>query len=115
MTYSELLFIKAEAAERGSSRDRLRASTRRRSRRRWSSGASRRRTSPRTSRRPGVAYNPGADGIKKIAYEKWVSLYNLETEACAEFRRLDFRCCGLARRPSRPRLTRMTYPTSRIR
>jgi len=40
--------------------------------------------------RPGVAYVPGAQGLKQIAYEKWVSLFNLETEAYAEYRRLDY-------------------------
>jgi len=33
---------------------------------------------------------PGAQGLKQIAYEKWVSLFNLETEAYAEYRRLDY-------------------------
>ena len=35
-------------------------------------------------------YQGGAAGLKQIAYEKWVSLFNLETEAYAEYRRLDY-------------------------
>jgi hypothetical protein len=31
-----------------------------------------------------------ATGLKQIAYEKWVSLFNLENEAYAEWRRLDY-------------------------
>ena len=53
--------------------------------RRWSSGASRRRRLLPTSRR-----TPTRAGLKQIAYEKWVSLFNLETEAYAEYRRLDY-------------------------
>jgi len=90
MTYSELLFIKAEAAERG-----------------WIAGsAAAFYTDAITASmeqwgvapaaiaaylaRPGVAYVPGAQGLKQIAYEKWVSLFNLETEAYSEYRRLDY-------------------------
>ncbi|HET9797852.1 MAG TPA: SusD/RagB family nutrient-binding outer membrane lipoprotein, partial [Gemmatimonadaceae bacterium] len=39
---------------------------------------------------PGVVYAGGAQGMKQIAYEKWVALFNQETEAYAEYRRLDF-------------------------
>ena len=90
MTYSELLFIKAEAAERG-----------------WIAGpAATYYTQAITASMeqwgvapaaiaaylasPGVVYVPGAQGLKQIAYEKWVSLFNLETEAYAEYRRLDY-------------------------
>jgi hypothetical protein len=39
---------------------------------------------------PGVAYKGGPAGLKQIAYEKWVALFNLETEAYSEYRRLDY-------------------------
>ena len=37
-----------------------------------------------------VTYKGGAAGLNQIAYEKWVALYNQETEAYAEWRRLDY-------------------------
>jgi hypothetical protein len=37
-----------------------------------------------------VPYIPGATGLKQIAYQKWVALFNLETEAYAEWRRLKY-------------------------
>ena len=89
MTYSELLFIKAEAANRG-----------------WTAGDAKSlyeqaitasmeqwEVSPTAIAaylaKPGVAYT-AANGLKQIAYEKWVSLFNLENEAYAEWRRLDY-------------------------
>jgi hypothetical protein len=89
MTYSELLFIKAEAAQSG-----------------WISGsAATFYTQAITASmeqwgvpqaqidaylaQPGVQYS-NANGLKQIAYEKWVSLFNLENQAYAEWRRLDY-------------------------
>jgi hypothetical protein len=89
MTYSEVLFIQAEAAQRG-----------------WTAGNAKSLyeqaiTASMTQwgvaaadiaaylAKPGVVYNP-AIGLKQIAYEKWVSLFNLENEAYAEWRRLDY-------------------------
>ena len=90
MTYSELLFIKAEAASAGGSRVRLRRSTGRRSAASMEQWGVAPAAIAAYLATPGVAYTPGANGLKKIAYEKWVSLFNLETEAYAEYRRLDF-------------------------
>jgi hypothetical protein len=36
-----------------------------------------------------VAYTGGAAGIQQIAYQKWIALYNQETEAFSEWRRLN--------------------------
>jgi len=90
MTYSELLFIKAEAAERGfiaGSAAQFYADAITASMEQW--GVSAANTAAYLAS-AGVAYQGGAAGLKQIAYEKWVSLFNLETEAYAEYRRLDF-------------------------
>jgi hypothetical protein len=89
MTYSELLFIKAEAAERGWITTGTAASFYNAaitaSMEQW--GVSAAATATYLA---GRAYVPGTTGLKQIAYEKWVSLFNLETEAYAEYRRLDY-------------------------
>ncbi|MEO8564161.1 MAG: SusD/RagB family nutrient-binding outer membrane lipoprotein, partial [bacterium] len=90
MTYSELLFIKAEAAERGwitGSAAALYTDAITASMEQW--GVSSADITAYLAK-PGVAYTPGANGMKQIAYEKWVSLFNLENEAYAEYRRLNF-------------------------
>ena len=90
MTYSELLFIKAEAAERGfiaGSAATFYTQAITASMEQW--GVSPAAIATYLAR-PGVAYVAGAQGLKQIAYEKWVSLFNLETEAYAEYRRLDY-------------------------
>jgi hypothetical protein len=90
MTYSELLFIKAEAAERGfiaGSAAQFYTDAITASMEQW--GVSAANTAAYLAK-PGVAYQGGAAGLKQIAYEKWVSLFNLETEAYAEYRRLDY-------------------------
>jgi Starch-binding associating with outer membrane len=91
MTYSEVLFIKAEAAERGLVgtpgqaaafyTEAIRASLQQ-----WGIEAA---DITAYLARPQVAYKGGAAGIQQIAYEKWVALYNQETEAWSEYRRLD--------------------------
>jgi len=91
MTYSELLFIKAEAAQRGwigtpaqaaqYYTDAITASMEQ-----WGVSSADIAT---YLAKPGVAYS-AANGLKQIAYEKWVSLFNLENEAYAEWRRLDY-------------------------
>jgi len=90
MTYSELLFIRAEAAERGwitGSAATFYNAAITASMEQWGvSGAD----IATYLARPGVAYTPGANGMKQIAYEKWVSLFNLENQAYAEYRRLDY-------------------------
>jgi hypothetical protein len=90
MTYAEVLFIKAEAAELG-----------------WIPGpASTYYNAAITASmeqwgiapadiatylaKTNVQYKGGAAGLQQIAYEKWVALFNQETEAYAEYRRLDY-------------------------
>jgi len=90
MTYSELLFIEAEAAELGwiaGSPAQLYADAITASMEQWGVDAA---STAAYLASPGVAYQGGAAGLKQIAYEKWVSLFNLETEAYAEYRRLDY-------------------------
>jgi hypothetical protein len=90
MIYPELLFIKAEAAERGwitGSAATFYTQAITASMEQW--GVSAAQITAYLAR-PGVAYTPGANGLKQIAYEKWVALFNLETEAYAEYRRLDY-------------------------
>ena len=89
MTYSELLFIRAEAAQRGwiaGDAKALYEQAITASMQQWGVAAADIATYLAT---PGVAYN-AATGLKQIAYEKWVSLFNLENEAYAEWRRLDY-------------------------
>jgi len=89
MTYSEVLFIRAEAAQRGiipGDAKALYEAAITASMEQWGVAA------PQIAAylaKPSVAYNP-AIGLKQIAYEKWVSLFNLENEAYAEWRRLDY-------------------------
>lgn len=90
MTYSELLFIKAEAAERGwiaGTAATFYADAIRASMEQWEV------PSPDIDAylaQASVAYKGGAAGLNQIAYEKWVALFNLETEAYAEYRRLNY-------------------------
>jgi hypothetical protein len=89
MTYSEVLFIRAEAAQRGwivGDAKALYEAAITASMQQWGV------TAPEIAlylAKPGVVYN-AANGLKQIAYEKWVSLFNLENEAYAEWRRLDY-------------------------
>jgi hypothetical protein len=91
MTYSELLFIRAEAAQRGwigtpADAAALYTAAITASMQQWGVAAA---DIAAYLAKPGVAYN-AATGLKQIAYEKWVSLFNLENEAYAEWRRLDY-------------------------
>jgi hypothetical protein len=91
MTYSELLFIRAEAAQRGWIGTAADAKTYYEaaitaSMEQWGVAAG---DIAAYLAKPCVVYNP-ANGLKQIAYEKWVSLFNLENEAYAEWRRLDY-------------------------
>lgn len=90
MTYSELLFIEAEAAERafiaGSAAAFYTAAIRA-SMEQWGVPSA---DIDAYLAKPAVAYQGGAAGLKQIAYEKWVALFNLETEAYAEYRRLNY-------------------------
>jgi len=88
MTYSELLFIKAEAAERGmitGSAAQFYSDAITASMQQWGVDAA-----DIATYLASVPYKGGAAGLQQIAYEKWVSLFNLETEAYAEYRRFDF-------------------------
>ena len=89
MTYSEVLFIKAEAAQRGwiaGDAKALYEAAITASMQQWGVAAG---DIAAYLAKPSVVYNP-AIGLKQIAYEKWVSLFNLENEAYAEWRRLDY-------------------------
>jgi SusD/RagB-like outer membrane lipoprotein len=91
MTYSELLFIRAEAAQRGflgtpADAKALYEAAITASMQQWGVSAS---DITAYLAKPGVVFSP-ANAMKQIAYEKWVSLFNLENEAYAEWRRLDY-------------------------
>jgi hypothetical protein len=89
MTYSELLFIEAEAAQRGwfaGDPAALYTAAITASMQQWGVDAA---SITAYLAKPGVAYN-AATGLQQIAYEKWVSLFNLENEAYAEWRRLNY-------------------------
>lgn len=91
MTYSEILFIKAEAAQRGWIGTAADAKTYYEqaitaSMQQWGVSAADIAT---YLAQPSVQFN-ATNGLKQIAYEKWVSLFNLENEAYAEWRRLDY-------------------------
>lgn len=92
MSYAEVLFIKAEAAERGLVGTPAQAAAFytaaiTASMQQWEIDPA---DITAYLARPGVAYKGGAAGLQQIAYEKWVALYNQETEAWAEQRRLDY-------------------------
>jgi hypothetical protein len=89
MTYSELLFIQAEAVQRGwiaGDAKALYEAAITASMQQWGVAAG---DIAAYLAKPSVVYNPTI-GLKQIAYEKWVSLFNLENEAYAEWRRLDY-------------------------
>lgn len=89
MTYSEVLFIRAEAAQRGiipGDAKALYEQAITASMEQW--GVTPAEIAAYLAK-PGVAYS-SANGVKQISYEKWVSLFNLENEAYAEWRRLDY-------------------------
>jgi hypothetical protein len=90
MSYAELLFLEAEAAERG-----------------WITGnAGTLYAAAITEHMKGlgiaqsaidaylgqsaVSYTPGADGLRKIALQKWIALYGNGPEAYAEWRRTGY-------------------------
>jgi len=93
MTYSELLFIEAEAAARGwvgtpAQANALFRAAITASMQQWGVSAGAIATylaRPTSTLAPDLATQ-----LKQIAYEKWVSLFNLENEAYAEWRRLDY-------------------------
>jgi hypothetical protein len=89
MTYAELLFIKAEAAQRGwiaADPAALYAAAITASMEQWGVDPA---DIAAYLAQPNVMYQP-AIALKQIAYEKWVALFNEETEAYSEYRRLDY-------------------------
>jgi hypothetical protein len=91
MTYAELAFIKAEAAERGLAglspaqargfyEDGIRASIEQ-----WGVGGG--GAAAAYIAQPGVAYAGGAEGLRQIALQKWIALYTQGSEAWSEYRR----------------------------
>jgi hypothetical protein len=90
MTYAELLFLKAEAAEYGwipGSAATFYNEAITASMQQWGVSAA---DIAAYLAQPRVAYAPGAAGIQQIAYQKWIALFNQETEAYAEWRRLNY-------------------------
>ena len=91
LTYAELLFIKAEAAERGIAglgagqaagfyRDAITASMNQ-----W--GVTDAGAIGTFLTQPGVAYKGGTEGLKQIAVQKWIALFTDGGQAWAEWRR----------------------------
>jgi hypothetical protein len=90
MTYSELQFLMAEAAEYGwvpGSPATYYTAGIRASMEQWGVSAT---DIAAYLAQPSVTYAGGAAGIRQIAYQKWVALFNQETDAYAEWRRLDY-------------------------
>lgn len=91
MTYAEVAFIRAEAAERGIGglapgqaagfyRAGITASMQQ-----W--GVTDASAIDAYLAQPGIAYVPGAEGLRRIALQKWIALYTQGSEAWAEYRR----------------------------
>jgi hypothetical protein len=91
LTYAELQFIRAEAAERGFAglsagqaagfyRDAITASLNQ-----W--GVTNAGTIAAFLAQPNVAYKGGVEGLKQIAVQKWIALYTDGGQAWAEWRR----------------------------
>ncbi len=91
MTYAELLFIKAEAAERGlgglsageAAADYTNAI--RASMEQW--GVTDASAISAFLASPAIAYKGGTDGLKQIATQKWIALFSDDAQAWAEWRR----------------------------
>jgi len=115
MTYSELMFIKAEAAERSLVGTPAQAGAFyleaiRASLQQWGVDPA---DITAYLGRAQVAYKGGAAGLQQIAYEKWVALYNQETEAWAEQRRLDYPVMKVGPNVVTTTIpTRIPYPTT---
>lgn len=87
MTYAELTFIRAEAQERGwipGSAAASYAAAITASMQQWGVPAA---DIAAYLGRANVAYKGGAAGLDQIAYQKWIALFNQETEAYSEWRR----------------------------
>jgi hypothetical protein len=91
MTYSELLFIEAEAAQRGwfgGNANALYQAAITASMEQW--GVTAPEIAAYLARPTSTLAADTPTALKQIAYEKWVSLFNLENEAYAEWRRLNY-------------------------
>jgi len=93
MTYSEVLFIEAEAAVRGwystpAAANGLFQAAITASMQQW--GVTAPEITAYLARPSSTLSGTQAQQLQQIAYEKWVSLFNLENEAYAEWRRLDY-------------------------
>lgn len=91
MTYAELMFIEAEAAERsmgglspGQAATDYYAAIQA-SMQQW--GVTDEAAITTFLGKPGVAYTPGTSGLDEIAVQKWIALYGDGTQAWAEWRR----------------------------
>jgi hypothetical protein len=88
MTYAEVSFLKAEAAERGwitGSAAAFYAEGIRASMEQW--GVTDAAAITAFLARPAIVYTPGATGLAQIATQKWVALYSNGPQAWAEWRR----------------------------
>ncbi len=91
MTYSELLFLRAEAAERGlgglssgEAADDYYAAIRA-SMEQW--GVTDEGAIATFLARPEIAYKGGDDGLEQIAIQKWIALFSVSYQVWAEWRR----------------------------
>lgn len=88
MTYAEVSFILAEAAERGwiaGSAAAYYAQGIQASMAQW--GVTDATAIAAFLARPGIAYTPGTAGLRQIALQKWIALYSDGVEAWSEWRR----------------------------
>lgn len=90
MTYAEVSFLKAEAAERGwtvpgGTAASFYAEGIQASMAQW--GVTSAAAIAAFIANPAVAYTPGAEGLRRIATQKWVALYSNGPQAWAEWRR----------------------------
>ena len=91
MTYSELMFLRAEAAQRGlgglspSEAPDDYYSAIRASMEQW--GVTDQAAINAFLARPEIAYKGGVDGLKQIATQNWIALYSVSPQVWAEWRR----------------------------
>lgn len=119
MTYAEVAFIQAEAAERGigglnagQARGFYEAGIRA-SMNQW--GITNSAAVDAFLAQPGIAYVAGAEGLRRIALQKWIALYTQGSEAWSEYRRTGVP--ALTPAPARPASItgvprRLPYPTN---
>ncbi len=119
MTYAEVAFIQAEAAERGLG-GLLPADAKKyydagitASMRQW--GVTDSATIANYLQQPQVAYKAGVDGLKQIALQKWIAFYSDAGQAWAEWRRTCTPNLTIAINHLFPYIPRrIKYPTSEL-